>query len=450
MKICKVVIENYQQFKHLELDFTHPETGEPLEQICFIGSNGTGKSTLLDILTFGFSRETTLNQKLLLLTIELDYENRRYKFGRTLGKSFFRANNTWDNQLLTTPFPTPIRTPHTVLPDVESGLGEIFCQTPLNGNSLVVKVEAESDVNSYKQTTDVPSGRLNDVINTPQTSRVGLELVNQSNVATFWKNLIFHTAQRERERNEFENQPENLNKTKRQLIDEFDSANPKILDRLAHIWNRILEKAGLEFDVDNAKLPVQLTDNLYAYIKLKATGERINYNQLSTGIRNFIFRIGHIYSLYFNREIENGFLFVDEPENSLFPDFLLDLLDIYKEVTTDKNGHRNTQMFFATHNPIVAAQFQPYERVILEWADDGFVTARRGTAPIGDDPNDVLIKDFEISSLMPTAGVEMWEKYLNLKRQLRQTADEDQKEALVTQVLQIGQEYNFPRDQPKP
>lgn len=42
MKICKVVIENYQQFKHLELDFMHPETGEPLDKICFIGSNFSG------------------------------------------------------------------------------------------------------------------------------------------------------------------------------------------------------------------------------------------------------------------------------------------------------------------------------------------------------------------------------------------------------------------------
>jgi ATPase subunit of ABC transporter with duplicated ATPase domains len=50
MKICKVYIKGFQQFEDLELDFTNPKTGEPLDKICFIGRNGTGKSTILRIL----------------------------------------------------------------------------------------------------------------------------------------------------------------------------------------------------------------------------------------------------------------------------------------------------------------------------------------------------------------------------------------------------------------
>ncbi len=43
-------IKGFQQFEDTVLDFTHPETGEPLEKICFIGRNGTGKSTLLRLI----------------------------------------------------------------------------------------------------------------------------------------------------------------------------------------------------------------------------------------------------------------------------------------------------------------------------------------------------------------------------------------------------------------
>ena len=50
MKICKVYIKGFQQFEDLELDFTNPKTGEPLDKICFIGRNGTGKSTILQVL----------------------------------------------------------------------------------------------------------------------------------------------------------------------------------------------------------------------------------------------------------------------------------------------------------------------------------------------------------------------------------------------------------------
>ena len=47
MKICSIHIKGFQQFQDTFLDFTNPETGEPLDKICLIGKNGTGKSTIL-------------------------------------------------------------------------------------------------------------------------------------------------------------------------------------------------------------------------------------------------------------------------------------------------------------------------------------------------------------------------------------------------------------------
>jgi hypothetical protein len=34
-KICKIQLVDYQQFQNTTLDFTHPETGAPLDKICF-------------------------------------------------------------------------------------------------------------------------------------------------------------------------------------------------------------------------------------------------------------------------------------------------------------------------------------------------------------------------------------------------------------------------------
>ena len=51
MKITKLKITNFQQFKNFELDLTypkgHPKAGKPLDRVCFIGQSGTGKTTLL-------------------------------------------------------------------------------------------------------------------------------------------------------------------------------------------------------------------------------------------------------------------------------------------------------------------------------------------------------------------------------------------------------------------
>ena len=267
--------------------------------------------------------------------------------------------------------------------------------------------------------------------------------VSSQSVDIFWSVLVALIKERENERADFETFPQNLDKSKRQLIEEFDKDHPKIMDKLGEIWNKILAKANLELDTEGVKNPIQLTDNLKAYIRTKDTKERINYNQLSTGIRNFIFRIGHIYSLYFNREIKRGFLLVDEPENSLYPDFLFDLMEIYDEIVKDKNGENNTQMFFTTHNPIVAAQFEPYERIILEWTEDGNVTAHKGTAPVGDDPNDLLEYDFALKNLMGKKGRAKWAEYVDLKKKLIRTKETAEKTALAEQIIKIGNDYNF-------
>ncbi|MBL0015713.1 MAG: hypothetical protein IPP17_04565 [Bacteroidetes bacterium] len=49
MKIHKIILKDYQQFKDLEIDLTYPvgheKAGQPLDKVCFIGQSGTGKTT---------------------------------------------------------------------------------------------------------------------------------------------------------------------------------------------------------------------------------------------------------------------------------------------------------------------------------------------------------------------------------------------------------------------
>ncbi len=467
MKLCRLYIQDFQQFRDLELDFTHPETGEPLEKVCFIGSNGTGKSTLLRLIEpisrheFQLSSEyatmpyitrvvtpfwaefTYLKEHFFVICLPVSALSipiyivsqkedavkiiESYSIKKLANDSGFPSNSLLRLDLKSIGIIDTTR--------------ESLLKIPI---SQIITCPAEVINNTLLQITDVPQTTLNSALDVGRDSGKTI-MVSAETAVNFWNRLIFHVRERDRQREEFENQPENLDKTKRRLTEEFDRANPKILDKLAEIWSKILDKAGLQFSVDKAKLPIQLTDNLLAYITLKSTGQTIAYNQLSTGIRNFIFRIGHIYSLYFNRKIKNGFLLVDEPENSLFPDFLLDLIGTYQQATTDQTGQQNTQLFFATHNPIIAAQFEPFERVILDWGEIGHVVARRGMAPLGDNPDDLLIKDFEISSLAPEAGIAVWEHYLNLKKQLRRTQDETEQQQLVSEISRIGYDHSFPQ-----
>lgn len=446
MKICKIYIKNYNQFKDFELDLTypkgHPNAGQPLEKICLIGSNGTGKSTLLNIIgnAIGFKhyiKRNAPNSKISSIDrgINPDLpESYNIQIGyQTLDQYI----GTAQPDLLASSCPILLTKHGKPIPFRDKSIPELLEAISLkdNSNDLLIHVPSEGDTNTYNPHNE--NATVNEALALFENFSFS-HSVSIANSKSFWRLLIFLIKKRESDFIDFQNKEANLDKTIRQVQDEFDKVQPKVLNKVAALWDKILNKAGLEFDVEGASNPVQLTDNLLAYIRLKSSKVNIPYNQLSTGIRNFIFRLGHIFTLYFGREIERGFLLVDEPENSLHPDFLYDLIDIYTGII------KNTQFFVATHNPIIAAQFDPAERFILAFNDEGYVTVRRGSTPTGDDPNDILKNDFGVRNLLGKEGLKKWEYYLELKRRIEKETDKTTKIGLLEEFMQIGQAYNFP------
>ncbi|MEO0868055.1 MAG: AAA family ATPase, partial [Cyanobacteria bacterium J06642_11] len=51
MKILGLRIKHYRQFKNFYLDLTEPNSDQALAQVCLIGANGTGKSSLLNLVS---------------------------------------------------------------------------------------------------------------------------------------------------------------------------------------------------------------------------------------------------------------------------------------------------------------------------------------------------------------------------------------------------------------
>jgi len=375
MKILKVLIKNYQQFKHLELDFTHPETGEPLDKVCFIGRNATGKSTILAVLCdflkdYAFFRKNSAS--VFLFNVKTDDRTFYYLLNGNLvcvlDAAIEQEPNWLDRMLAPRVLEETIGEKKTEFTEYvlwHTDLTLDAMQMKDNAPDLLVYCPAESKENQYLF-EDVPETTLGDALQLADHLPFYHE-VSEDTIKDFWKLIIYHQQVR---REQFDEYAENNGaKSYDQIKEEFKLEHPDLLVDLADVWNKILEHVDLFFDYANHQKPKMATDNLKAYIKHKKTG-LVPYNKLSTGIRNFIFKIGHIYSLYFNRNIERGFLLVDEPENSLFPDFLYDLMD---EVYCKMIENQHTQFFVSTHHPIIATQFEPYERIILDFDEDGFV-----------------------------------------------------------------------------
>jgi len=454
MKITKIIIPDNQQFQNFELELTYPElhakAGKPLDKICFIGRNGTGKSTILQTIAnflssfenpeddFDFEQliiQILFNDKKYFVLPQIETidnsdieEKIVYLISAKIEEKKDWVSDLLENELNTTEFENLYK----------EYIAERFTLAEFKQkvlkNAQTIFSPAESHKNLLLEIDKTPKTDVNEALELfkiqPDFHYISNETVNE-----FWKYLVFLLKKRDDDFKLF--LEANQDETYKQLKQRFEELQPSILKTLAEIWNLILDKTGLFFDFRNANNPVQLNDNLLVYIKLKNTDETIPYNRLSTGIRNFIFRIGHILALNFNRKIENSFLLIDEPENSLFPDFLYDIVTLYRQAAP------NSQFFTATHSPLIAAQFEPCERVILDFAYNSKVTARKGQSPEGIDPNNLLQVDFEVRNILGKAAIDKWNEFVDIKQRLKFETSENKKKQLFDQYLKLGKIYNF-------
>jgi hypothetical protein len=114
-------------------------------------------------------------------------------------------------------------------------------------------------------------------------------------------------------------------------------------------------------------------------------------------------------------------------------------MNVYEEILRDKS---HTQLFVATHSPIVAAQFEPRgtgrARVERRRPRHG----QQGHRPERRRPQRPAHADFHISALMGPEGVRNWQAYLDLRKQIRRAPEAD-KPALVARALDIAERYGF-------
>ncbi|NEP54073.1 MAG: ATP-binding protein, partial [Moorea sp. SIO3C2] len=375
MKILGLRVKHYHQFQNFYLNLTEPAEGNALEQVCLIGANGTGKSTLLKLLSLFLQHGQPMwtDQSVEFLSViaihlQLDHQRlwilKHHFYHPIVLLDTVAIEDYWSQFWVAATEQKLAAAKNQVVRVRFSNQQSLLEKIRLRANAADLAIYATPDgrslLNAELPTTnlDQASGFFNNF--------KAFHISSYDQVEDFWNVLIYQIKKRERDELLFFSNPDTQKLTVEQARQQFNAQNPEILTALADQWNLILAKAGLAFDVENAVIPVQTTENLQAYIKSIKTGAQIPYNALSTGIRNFIFRLGHIYSLYFNRPVERGFLLVDEPETSLFPDLLYDIVARYQSII------QNTQFFVATHSPIIAAQFKPEERSILEFDDNHY------------------------------------------------------------------------------
>jgi len=432
MKLKNLKINSHYHLKDLEFDFTYPKghtkEGQLLDKVCIIGQSATGKTKILNLifdeleylLHFKISDVggVSLSENYIKeLDGELAIELIEEEFDEI--KSDIVSNNNYviyDDQEY----------------DLTNNEGEVFNYLISNGDDKIIYFES-----NYLTNENIKHFKTNP-----------LEFVFDDSKKDEDNNVVFHYRFKESQNDEyilkllksFLDFRQKYDQKIRELLlggvisdldkfnrefKEWQIENPNPIVEFSKRFDRLLDKLNLEIDKVNVDYPIPF--------KNKITNEIIPIDGLSTGTKGLLLYMLPLYQI----DTDKSIILIDEPERSLYPDMQMEIMDFYRGIAP------NAQFIIATHSPFIAASFEPEERFILYFDEEGKVKFRNGVSPIGDDPNDILKSDFQLEYLMNKDGRNAYEKYIKLKKALAEETDKQKKDKILDELMEIGTAYKF-------
>lgn len=424
MKINKLNIDSYKHLQNIKFDFTypeeHPKAGEPLNKICIIGQSATGKTSVLELIknsvlkldALGVVNETHLSED-VNFDGELDFSfndtiiliNKNTVIRNGIELKYLRVGGSVTN--LTN---DEVKLLYLSSDLISNEAINIFNQNPL---SILTELNFDKNFEINKKLADASCiHQFSNEVNTEiwfsllhkildyrkRFTQMASELINKGAIGDLSK----------------------LNKE----YNKWSENNENPLVSFAKYFNPILKKLNLEVDLINTEYSIPIKSGYNEKI--------IPISSLSTGTKGLLLSMFPMYEL----DTTDSIILVDEPERSLFPDMQIDLISHYQNLAP------NAQLIIATHSPFIAAAFEPEERFILYFDENGKVAVRKGESPIGDDPNDILTNDFNVD-YYNDFGKKAYKDYLDLKRKITSETEPNKKKELVIELAELGDKYNF-------
>ncbi|SEO53119.1 AAA ATPase domain-containing protein [Flavobacterium sp. CF108] len=443
MKISKLHIDQFRHLENLDFDFTYPEDfhieekrGKPLDKICFIGQSATGKTGLLDLF-FDY----------INYTFNCERINKRFIGARFNAKNLdgileFSLNNKNKSNI-------KLQNDSISIDDniyvYENGNGgKVDKLIPLSEveplyyfKANILSEENLKSISTHPNDLYEKNKEYIDSLNTvslntllpQQSSYVFDNNIDEKIWLKVLNEYIIYLKNFTQKMSELIHQ--GLLSDSKKLEKEYkiwENDNPKKLLDFAEKLNPILIKLGLEIDTVDTRFAVP--------IKNIRKDEVIQISNLSTGTKQLLLTSLPLYQL----NTKDSIILIDEPERSLFPDIQMELMDHYKNLAPE------AQFIVATHSPFIAASFEPEERFILYFDKEGKVAVRRGTSPIGDDPNDILFNDFGVNYYNEDVQGK-FKEYIELLDKVKSEDNKELKKKYILEASKLGNQYNFILDE---
>lgn len=304
-KIRKVKFQEHPVLKNLELNFCGKDD-KAIDTIIFAGENGTGKSTIINALY-----EVASHTVKCPMLVEFEHDEKVFTISysakeRPEGNSLMYANdgqgmNVYigsDNLKNKYPF---------------SG---VFSDVDINFHaddvSTVTSLTLDSTKESKRSTEKLPT-QINQLI-------VDIQSMDDSELARAYR------AARAAEKSK---QPS------------AEIVYQERMPRFTNAFNRMFE--GLKYSrIENIKGK--------KLIFFQKNGIDIPINNLSSGEKQVVYR--GCFLLKDVNATNGAFVFIDEPEISLHPNWQAKIMDYYKGIFTSE-GKQTSQIFAVTHSPFI-------------------------------------------------------------------------------------------------
>ena len=363
MKVKEIYIKDFRQFKEFTLDLSYPKghekEGQPLDKVCFIGQSGTGKTTLLNFINCLSNPQKIRALKISSIIKNISFHVFFFTSNLNYYTSFF-DNNHNDSTWLTNI--------EELLNENESKLSlKEFTENGFPRTSGQKSLETIRYSEKFK-TVYLPAN-LHYEFKEESSENISLNKIDfdftEENIYTTW-NLILGKVTKFQEDElklrqdiskvaesgnfkELEKQLEKLSQWKQEY------SNP-IRDIAQNCIDPLIKPFGLKVKED---LDIRKKEDI-GFIKIEDFyNNEVPFSLWSTGTKQIILSAMALYLI----KPENSIILFDEPERSLYPDLQRVIIKHYEGLT------KNSQLFFATHSPIIASNFEPWEIVELKFDD---------------------------------------------------------------------------------
>lgn len=315
-RIRRVELKDHPVLGSLELDFTD-RAGNVVDTVIFAGENGTGKSTILDVL-YSISSHSVNHEMKVVFDVDGELLELRY-YKKTLinGQEVIYVTN-------------------------DSGLDawveepKVKKQYPLNGiySDIEINFRAKNISSVTSLVLDGENGSRRSTENLPTQIKqllVDIQSLDDGDIARILRENPSTNFTYEQMRNGTR-------------IERFRNAFSQMFTDL--IYSRVDTSQGQKqvvFQKRNQDIPIDM---------------------LSSGEKQIVYR--GCFLLKDVNALNGAFVFIDEPEISLHPKWQEKIMDYYKGIFTDTKGAQTSQIFAVTHSPfIIHNQNRRNDKVIV-------------------------------------------------------------------------------------